>query len=684
MPLPNAYTPPIPQWIPAPARYKPNQLTAGILGRGFDSNDTGIVGYFTNVNTRIVSLDQTPSAGGWYRVDNQYSIDSTQCANAIFVIRSDGSLYGKGDNASRQIQTYNTTDVSDWQLIHPGPFVRCTATAYCILAIHEDGTLWVQGTHTSGTTGLGLTSGFTTGMVQVGNALWKNISGGNTHVVGIQQDNTLWSWGLNTSGATGVGLTSGVTSTPTKIEVKDDWVRIYVGESNSLARDSADQWWGWGSNLQGSLGTGTSAVISTPTYIANGLGGDFTVVSLKSGNGIGVRPDGSLWVTGGTSTNSPATTVFTRRLPTRSNFVDAFAMYSGGFALDADGYLFAAGTLNNITGIGVTFSGFSDTPIARFPAGSRFATLSGTPSDIVVPIKLPGTGGAAPQKPRLHFHTASEITFTDFARSGSNIMTMGTTLVPNAAAASPDTIVYPHGTGTTIAVAKERRYWRLVTPPGANVWSTACWTGTEFIICGGTKCAASPDGLDWTLRTSSAGFTFATGVPTGTGASLVTNGSILLTGTSTGAIARSTDWGATWTTHAMPGGQAIAWLASAGLFIRTFAGQSNYHTSPDGITWTSHSRAVGTNIYHVVSSPSRALASGSGRLWYTDDGVNWSVANTPGHPSVYTQLLLYRDGFFYAVVGSPPRLYLSADGANFERMPLPSNLGVNTTIYNIM
>lgn len=85
---------------------------------------------------------------------------------------------------------------------------KIAAGANHTVAIKSDGTLWAWGNNASGQLGDGTTVNRAS-PVQVGTATnWSALSGGASHTIGLGFDGTLWAWGDNTFGQLGDGSTN--------------------------------------------------------------------------------------------------------------------------------------------------------------------------------------------------------------------------------------------------------------------------------------------------------------------------------------------------------------------------------------------------------------------------------------------------------------------------------------------
>ena len=99
------------------------------------------------------------------------------------------------------------------------------------------------------------------------------ISAGGYHALTISQDGTLWAWGWNKYGQLGDGTTTNQpkpkqVGNPTDSSQPFQVAQISAGMIHSLAVDENGTAWGWGWNVYGQLGDGTSSSRLTPTRVS--------------------------------------------------------------------------------------------------------------------------------------------------------------------------------------------------------------------------------------------------------------------------------------------------------------------------------------------------------------------------------------------------------------------------------
>lgn len=124
-----------------------------------------------------------------------------------------------------------------------------------------------------------------------GNHTWKNLSAGYYHSLGIDINDDLYSFGYNYYGQLGLGNSGPSTNRkiPTKVSTNyiennvyssgAKWTKVSAGAYHSLAIDSGNKLFAFGSNAYGSLGLGDLGLRIRPTMV----GSNFNYLPLASG-----------------------------------------------------------------------------------------------------------------------------------------------------------------------------------------------------------------------------------------------------------------------------------------------------------------------------------------------------------------------------------------------------------------
>ena len=111
-----------------------------------------------------------------------------------------------------------------------------------------------------------------------------------------RKDGTAWSWGLNDYGQLGDGTVTEWSQphpmTPKQIPGISDVKAVAAGTYTGYALKNDGTVWGWGSNINGSIGDGTTTPRSSPVQLA-GLTG-VTSLSVLGENGYALKSDGTV------------------------------------------------------------------------------------------------------------------------------------------------------------------------------------------------------------------------------------------------------------------------------------------------------------------------------------------------------------------------------------------------------
>jgi alpha-tubulin suppressor-like RCC1 family protein len=238
---------------------------------------------------------------------DDWSFPAKGTGTGVFV-KSDGTLWGKGDNRSGSLgdgtvvtksSPVQIGSLTDWF------FARCNGdgTKGFTVAVKTDGTLWAWGSGAKGQLGQGTVVSYSS-PVQVGSLTdWKGNStddlvaglplklGATIYTWGaIKDDGTLWTCGH--AGAIGDG--TGVSrSSPVQVGSLTDWESIGGGHSHYLATRTNGTLWAWGSGGYGRLGIGNALNVSSPTQVGSLT--TWSNASCGQESSHAIKDDGTLW-----------------------------------------------------------------------------------------------------------------------------------------------------------------------------------------------------------------------------------------------------------------------------------------------------------------------------------------------------------------------------------------------------
>ena len=260
---------------------------------GWGSNYMGQLGDGTttdrNVPVVVAGVGGTGTLSGVVAVANYY-------AHAL-AVRSDGTVVAWGSNAWGELGDGSTTDSPTPVVVRGvggvgtlGNVVAVAASSAASYALRSDGTVVAWGSNVNGDLGDGSFVDSTTPVVVSGVGGSGSLSGvtaiaaAGRHAVALRSDGSVVGWGANDYGSVGDGTTVprrtpvqvvGVGGTGTLGGV----IAVSAGEGTTLALRNDGTAVGWGFNLYGELGNGSTLTTTTPTVVV-GPGGNGTLMDL--------------------------------------------------------------------------------------------------------------------------------------------------------------------------------------------------------------------------------------------------------------------------------------------------------------------------------------------------------------------------------------------------------------------
>jgi alpha-tubulin suppressor-like RCC1 family protein len=167
--------------------------------------------------------------------------------------------------------------------------VGCMACRLFSLALKSDGTVWGWGDNSAGQLGDGTTTQRLTPVQVVGLTGVVAIAAGYNSGLALKSNGTLWAWGDNSFGQLGDGTTT-QRLTPVQVSGLSGVTAVAMGASHSLALKTDGSLWAWGNNAFGQLGDGTTTQRLTPVQVS-GLSG-VTAVSAGLYHSLAVTSGG--------------------------------------------------------------------------------------------------------------------------------------------------------------------------------------------------------------------------------------------------------------------------------------------------------------------------------------------------------------------------------------------------------
>ncbi len=282
-----------------------------------------------------------PDSARWPKLVVKYVIANKLSTfyHHSFVLKTDGSLWAWGGNASGELGDGTTTDKYSQVKIGINEWKQVSAGYNHTLAVKTDGSLWAWGANITGQLGDG-TIAEKHSPLKIGTANnWKLVTAGNNYSLAIKTDGTLWSWGYNDKGQLGSGSTTN-RNTPAKVGTSSDWKMVATRNNFTVAIKKDSTLWAWGANDHGQLGDGTTIDKHVPVQI--GTDKDWKTISAGWDHAVAIKYNGTLWGWGRNNygqlaDTSKATHLSPYLIDNASDWSDISAGYQHSVAMKADG-----------------------------------------------------------------------------------------------------------------------------------------------------------------------------------------------------------------------------------------------------------------------------------------------------------------------------------------------------------
>jgi alpha-tubulin suppressor-like RCC1 family protein len=280
------------------------------------------------------------------------------------------------------------------------------------LALDTSGHAWAWGFNADGELGNGTTGTSTTPVavsMPTGSSFKAIAAGGDGQSLALDTSGTAWGWGYNGDDELGNGTTSNST-TPVKVTMPSGvaFRSITTGGDHSLALDATGRAWGWGHNVYGQLGNGTTRTSSTPLAVHMPSGVAFIAIAAGVFHSLAIDTTGHIWSWGsnghgqlgnGSTTNSATPLAVTMPAGVTLRAVAAGADFS--LVLDKSGNAWAWG-YNGEGELGDGKTASTTSPVAvSMPPGVTFSAIAadGTDSDHSLALDAPPLAAQIPELP---------------------------------------------------------------------------------------------------------------------------------------------------------------------------------------------------------------------------------------------------------------------------------------------
>jgi alpha-tubulin suppressor-like RCC1 family protein len=148
---------------------------------------------------------------------------------------------------------------------------------------------------------------------------FDHIATADGYFVGLDKHGDAWTWGSLSGVAPPISLNSSVEPTEVSMPPGIRFTAVAMNDGYILAIDKNGRIWGWGRNMEGELGTGTTANSETPVEVRTPPGLVFTSVSAGRFFALALDSSGQAWSWGededGVLGNGSLTDVGTENVP---------------------------------------------------------------------------------------------------------------------------------------------------------------------------------------------------------------------------------------------------------------------------------------------------------------------------------------------------------------------------------
>ena len=396
-----------------------------------------------------------------------------------FVLRSDGTVWGRGRNDSGQLGDGTMTDrATPVQITGLTDVIQVSAGTANSMALRSDGTVWVWGDAFYGELGNGTRSQTPqlTPLQVPGLTGVAQIAAGSTFDLALMADHTVRAWGDNGLGELGTADPGPrLSDVPVPVRGLTGVRQISAGAGHGLALLTDGTLRAWGENESGQLGDGTMTHRHTPVTVLDLAGVEY--VDGGWVQSLAVLSDGTVrsWGSNANGELGDGTRSSRSRPGTVSGLSGATRVSGGvfyGLALLADGTVRAWGTNSNgELGDGTRTSRLTPvtvpglTHVSQISAGSRSLGIAADPAYSIA--FAPPAGSVV----------AGSTLETPLIVTGLNGFTGSVTL---AAAGLPAGVSFGPGQASTGGPATATFSTSASTPPGTYQITVTATNGTVF------------------------------------------------------------------------------------------------------------------------------------------------------------------------------------------------------------
>jgi alpha-tubulin suppressor-like RCC1 family protein len=240
------------------------------------------------------------------QIFSQCFVNLKSGANFVTGIKTDGTIWGWGDNGNNQLSLVSTNFPPHEQF----PVQMGTNNQWVYnkngrgnsFAIQSNGTLWACGRNNGGILGIGSTVISVNTFTQVGTATnYTAVDGYDSHTIALRSNGTLWAWGKNDFNQLGQGSAGADVLSPIQVGIATDWAKIAAnGTDGSYAIKNNGTLWCWGFNCAGNM-AGSTTITSRPSPFQIGTATNWLFVEPGNCHVLALKTDNTLWAWGNRS-----------------------------------------------------------------------------------------------------------------------------------------------------------------------------------------------------------------------------------------------------------------------------------------------------------------------------------------------------------------------------------------------
>ena len=212
-------------------------------------------------------------------------------------IKTDGTLWSAGYGTYGGLGLAHNGKISSPAQI-PGSWKSVSSSAYTVMGVRTNGTLWWWGRNTSGSNGnnQGQNTQFNSPKTVGSDTTWHELQGDASTFIASKTDGSLWMWGANSPGHLGQ---NDRTQRSSPVQIPGTWEisanKFQTSQSTAGAINTDGELYMWGQNNWGQLAQNDRNNRSSPVKIP---GTTWSTVSLQYNGVFGVKTDGTAWVWG--------------------------------------------------------------------------------------------------------------------------------------------------------------------------------------------------------------------------------------------------------------------------------------------------------------------------------------------------------------------------------------------------